>query len=271
MTARSVRETITPETAAEMLKKNVDNRPVSKAHVSRLACAMKRAEWDFNGSTIKVSVGGRLLDGQHRLLACVESGCSFDTLVVYGLPNECFATIDQASRSRKVSDVLAIDYGASMRNVTAALSVLYQFKEQGGIENYNTKVMAGFTVEAAREMLIRHPRLIDCVSHSQNARVWRNAYCACLYYLFYTVDATLGQEFIDVMRNGSSDVKRPFNLFREGLIRMRIASAQPDTQAAAARAIKAFNAEISGRSVSVLVWKVNEEFPRISGLDYESI
>jgi hypothetical protein len=262
---------ITPEIAASMLTTNVRNRPISRKHVTRLAEAMRRGDWELNGSTVKVAATGRLLDGQHRLSACVESGVAFDTLVVCGLPEETFSTIDQVSSGRKIADVLAIENGANMKNVAAALAVIYQFGTFHELPANDGPARDQFSVGVARAMLAKHPGVIDSVAASNVIPIWRNAQCAAVHYLFGMVDGELANDFADVMRNGSSQIRRPFNVFREGLIRLRSSSATPNRRDAAARAIKAFNAERSGRRVGILTWRSNEEFPQIDGLDYDSI
>ena len=195
---------ITPRIAAELLTQNSINRPMSVSHVRRLAESMKRGEWDLNGTTIKVSTSGRLLDGQHRLTACVDAGVPFDSLVVYGLEDEAFATIDQGAKSRKISDVLSIEAGANMKNVTAALFALHQMREYQQITGSSATASAGFSAAVAREMLHRHPGIVASVGVSNGTPLWRNAYCACLHYVFGIVDVDLASEFAEVLRNGSS-------------------------------------------------------------------
>lgn len=268
---RTVQRTITPELAAAMLATNTKNRPISRSHVEKLASSMRRGEWDMNGTTIKIASTGRLLDGQHRLTACVESECAFETLVVYGLPESSFSTIDQISKTRRISDVLSIDTGVNMKNVAAALMVLYHVRSSGDVGVSTGRLCDGFSVSVAREMLAKHPGIVESVSVSNSITIFRNAQCAALHYLFGLVDMDLAGEFAEVMRHGSSKLKRPFNIFREGIIRIRASSAVPGRREAAARAIKAFNAERTGKSVGILTWRSSEEFPVIDGLDYDSI
>lgn len=271
LSVSTVQKTITPEIAVAMLATNAMNRPLSPAHVARLAGSMQRGEWELNGATIKVAETGRLLDGQHRLTACVESGRPFTTLVVSGLPESSFATIDQISRGRKISDVLSIETGANMKNVAAGLMVLYQMRELHEVTVSTGKSCDGFSVSVAREMLLKHPGIVESVSVSNSITLFRNAQCAALHYLFGVVDGDLARDFADVMRHGSTRLRRPFHMFREGIIRLRNSSAIPSRRDASARAIKAFNAERDGRSIGILTWRSNEEFPLIDGLDYDSI
>lgn len=104
--------TITPEMASAILKHNTNNRSISRMRVRMYADAMKRGQWKINGESIKTSrnpVTGevKLLDGQHRLIACVESGMPFTTLAVSDLEESVFSVIDRG-RPRNNNDVLAI-------------------------------------------------------------------------------------------------------------------------------------------------------------------
>jgi len=89
-------ETITPRQATKLLESNVENnRPISDRHVQSLARDMKEGNWAENGETIKVCPQGSVLDGQHRLWACVVSNRPFTTAVVRGVEN-----LDNVDRNR---------------------------------------------------------------------------------------------------------------------------------------------------------------------------
>jgi hypothetical protein len=67
---------------------------------------MRTGNWTLNGESIKFSEDPRtLLDGQNRLLACIEAETPFTTLVAYDLPHSTQDTMDTAT-SRIFSDVL---------------------------------------------------------------------------------------------------------------------------------------------------------------------
>ena len=92
-------EVITPAVAAEYLRLyNQGNRKPNKAQVAYYAKMMNEGEWELNGESIKFSGSGetlRLLDGQHRLMACVEANVPFETLVVRDIEEKTFDTLDQ--------------------------------------------------------------------------------------------------------------------------------------------------------------------------------
>jgi len=79
---------LTPEKAMEMLDRNKNNRPLSDSHVQRIAGQIRAGKWIFNGDTIKISDDGEVVDGQHRLWACIESKKPIETVIVYGVPRE---------------------------------------------------------------------------------------------------------------------------------------------------------------------------------------
>jgi hypothetical protein len=87
---------ITPELAKHLLgTTNHDNRPLKPAHIKMLSTALKNDEWMLNGETIVFSKSGRLLDGQHRLTACINTGKAFQTVIIKGIEDEAaFGTID---------------------------------------------------------------------------------------------------------------------------------------------------------------------------------
>ncbi len=99
---------ILPEYASELLARNINNRSLSDTTVKRYVAEMKAGNWQLNGDTIRIDINNNLLDGQHRLTACVISQMPFETLVVSELPSNVFKTID-TGKIRKASDTLKIE------------------------------------------------------------------------------------------------------------------------------------------------------------------
>lgn len=110
---------MSPELATHLLEKNDDNRPISMQHVKMLAGAMKRGEWKLTHQPIAIAPSGRLLDGQHRLWAVVESGVTIDCVVIRDVPEDTFDCIDIGKR-RSISDVLGGD--KAMIGVSTAMA-----------------------------------------------------------------------------------------------------------------------------------------------------
>jgi hypothetical protein len=100
-------DNITPQIAKTLLEHNTHNRPLNLPHVKFLAKQMKQGQWKMDGDPIKVSATGRILDGQHRLHAIVESDTTQQIIILYNVPDESFSVID-TGRVRQAADVLSI-------------------------------------------------------------------------------------------------------------------------------------------------------------------
>lgn len=117
----AVMSIIMPELAARIVNVedglNTRNRPTRKREIDRYAADMVAGRFWFNGDSVRFTVGGWLGDGQNRLWACVKAGQPFAAVMVFGIPNEAYDTIDQGKR-RDHADVLA-QLGAKFPRDTA--------------------------------------------------------------------------------------------------------------------------------------------------------
>lgn len=94
-----------------MIAKNTSNiRNVNWRVVHKYARAMQMGLWQFNGEPIVFDEDGVLKNGQHRLLAVLESGVAIKALVIKGTSrnvdtyDECFArTLKQRASAEGLS------------------------------------------------------------------------------------------------------------------------------------------------------------------------
>lgn len=131
----SVVQTITPSFAEGVLgeqeKLGVINRKVIPTVVDFYAKQMAAGQWRMNGQAI-VFNGHRLLDGQHRLRAVVQAGASVQMLVVRGVPEDAFVTLD-TGRKRQASDVLSIDGHTNVAVLAGATNLILQYLGLGSM------------------------------------------------------------------------------------------------------------------------------------------
>lgn len=99
--------TVTPEHAERWLGRNVQNRNLRQSTVDVYARDMLAGNWMMTGEAVKFNRNGRLLDGQHRLAAVVQSGCSIPMLIVSGLADATQNVMDSGVK-RTAADVLRI-------------------------------------------------------------------------------------------------------------------------------------------------------------------
>lgn len=153
--------TITPEIAAAWLDQNKINRKVKKSVVTKYAADMKARRWLLSFDAIRFSVDGDLLDGQHRLLACIAADTPFTSQVVYNLPAEMRSVIDTGA-SRSVADVLTFHDVTSPIHCASVARWVWAAKNGIG----PSVGRAAISAQHVMEILARHPRIISSINIS---------------------------------------------------------------------------------------------------------
>ena len=118
--------TITPQIARELIADTIGftQRVSHKATIQSYAEAMKRGEWKLSYEPIILGVHGNVLNGLHRLKACVEADVSFDALIVGGADDQIFDTLDNG-RIRTLADRLSSKNYANYTTVASSIAFLY--------------------------------------------------------------------------------------------------------------------------------------------------
>lgn len=120
-----------PAQAKILLSNNPSNRKPSKKRVEELANEMMAGRWMQNGDTIRIGKNKVLLDGQHRLMAIVESGVSLELAIAYDLDPNVFSTIDRGKK-RSTADILHITGERNAAEVAATCRwiLMYRFSDR---------------------------------------------------------------------------------------------------------------------------------------------
>ena len=101
-------EFITPEKAQFYLEKNFENnRKISTNNLEELKKEMKNSRFILSDSAICLDVDGTLVNGQHRLLAVVQTGMTQPFLVVKNMPSKSKQIMD-VGKSRCMSDRITV-------------------------------------------------------------------------------------------------------------------------------------------------------------------
>lgn len=196
-------ETVTPKTAAKWLAKNTHNRHLRTRLVDRLARDMTAGKWQTNGDAIRFSEEGTLLDGQHRLTACVESGAKFTTVVIRGLDPETMHTVDQGAK-RSGGDVLKLRGEQYANDLANALGWLWSM-EQGQAYIRNSLKP---TPDEMFEVLDRFPEVRPCVKamriNAFNTIGRGRGMFAAFYTTIYRYDQERADEFMQRVITGAN-------------------------------------------------------------------
>lgn len=99
-------ETVTPERAKHLLDtSNFDNRKLRPGTVQKYASTMLNGAWRTSPETLIISKTGRMLNGQHRLHAIIQSGVACTFLFVRGVDDKVYEVLDRGAL-RSVADAL---------------------------------------------------------------------------------------------------------------------------------------------------------------------
>lgn len=244
---------ITPKIATEWLERHDDvvrarggdalNRNMNDDLANKYGAMMKAGEWLKNGETIKIASSGRILDGQHRLWGCVNLDASFVSLVVNGVDEEAFVTID-IGRSRKPSDFLTVDGVPNGAVVAAAARIIigYRRRDMKRIHMISTPEIVAFCKA--------NPRLVESGSKAVTCRaIAPVSTCAAWHFLFSETSAEDADRFIEDIRAGVGLSRGdPVLALRERLIKNRASKAKLPAKEIFIIGLRAWNDRRGGRS-----------------------
>lgn len=131
---------ITPEVARKWLKTNIENRNLSPQNLRYLVNQIKEGKWRFNGETIIFDDSGCLIDGQHRLEACVAANKPIISNVTFGIERSTFVTMDSGKQRNSADTLSTMSYKKNAQAISSAarlvMSVMYGSKGlvSGGIK-----------------------------------------------------------------------------------------------------------------------------------------
>ncbi|MBT1162858.1 hypothetical protein [Bifidobacterium sp. SO1] len=259
--------TITPQMARQMLGHNENNRNVSKQRVNQLATEMKRGAWRVNGDSIRFSVPGRLLDGQHRLLACIQANVPFQTFVVRGLPDKVQETMD-TGKPRTMGNIMQIRGESDTVRVASVLRAVY-LTEQLGLEAGASNNITPSRIEQL-EFFDQTPQIRDLTQagvsfYRASNKLLSPAMYACLYWTLSKISMDDADEFFSKLETGADLEKgSPILALRNYLIsalQSRAAASAYQRRRTVAMVVKAWNKWRDGKPVQMFRFGDNEAFP----------
>lgn len=196
--------TITPDLAREWTLLNTRNRAVRYNRVAKFARDMAAGKWLLNGETIKIVTDGTILDGQHRLYACMQAEVPFDSIVIRGLPVEAQDTIDTGA-ARSMADQFGL-HGEANAALLASIT-RWSWKWGRGVKTTGEANLDPTHIEMIA-FLDAEPRLRDATAWADRARrchpkvngsVWGMA-----WMLFHGSDPLAADVFLHKVTTGEN-------------------------------------------------------------------
>lgn len=263
---RSGQMTVTPEQAQRILaERNIRNRNLSSATVAKYARDMAAGNWLLNGDAVRFAADGTLLDGQHRLAAIIKAGCTIRTFVVWNLPVEAQATMDDG-RKRTMANVLELD-GRDAHSKTVASILRRAILLEKGVIDGSGGGSAAPTKSEMQAYYVDHPDILSAAAVADQMRATRGIRCAA---------STVGLAYLLCARRSQSDADEFFRMLRTGagltenhpalVLRNKLAidgstRLRTETGEALAWFFRAWNAYRAGRTVKILRFKAGDHFP----------
>lgn len=212
-------ETITPAMAARWLDEEVNsrNRNLNAKKVTQYARDMEEGRWEFNNDAICFDKAGVLLNGQHRLSACVMSGKSFKAVVIRNMAEKAQDVMDQ-HMVRNVSGILQIGGHMRTSRLAGALRALINIK-------YASEAFNHYRPTASEQvaLLKKHPLLEESVAYvDKTSRGISSSLLAAIHYVAKHIlkEPDKADAFVQVFASGvPAYPSDPAHALRENALR----------------------------------------------------
>jgi hypothetical protein len=254
---------VTPQTATKWLEHNRNNRNIRDQHVELLARDMREGHWKFNGDTVRFDEHGNLADGQHRLWAILHSGTTQQMLVVRGITEDAFDTIDSGAL-RTSGDALK-RRGFHLGPHVAACVRILKWYHAGRIEwNVHRRMTHTEIVEYAMDNE-GIQMAVDRVKYSpQFKKLSAGAPLAAITFLAYKNDPDLAEQFLIGVEGGEGlsegDARRTY---REWMLHKHQQSIRYQMPIEFSITARAFNAYAADKPVKLLRFDEKMDIPAI--------
>lgn len=259
-------ESITPEIAKQMLSRNKKNRPLNERNMQIMVADMKGGTFNLTGDTIKFSVEGDLLDGQHRLHAIVKSNTTQQMMVARGLESESFKYID-IGKKRSAGDVLGIMGMKYPHRVAAVTKFIMMFKNgnyAGAMySDAASKVTHAKISEYAEENLDSITESMRFGFDKEN-KIVPPVLLSAMHFIFKSINSNDADEFSWKLASGANLTKdNPIYVLRQKMIMDIRQQKKIRSLEQLALFCKAWNLYRKNQRVSTLKWDgLKDPFPK---------
>lgn len=259
---------ITPEWAERMLLQNNEgNRSIDRRKMMSYVRDMQDGKWNFTGEPIILDENNNILEGQHRLNACMISKVSFRAILITGIRrSEAFLSMGTGA-PRRAADTLKIMGYLNSKVLQAAAKILWMYEHDtlGKKADYPSNAELISVIE-------RNPGLTDWVKGEFLKKVpGPGSLMSVARYLFGKVDPKKAEEFFEGLASGAGlKAGSPVLQLREKLMTGMHQRHKMTQYEAGALLFKAYNAFLLDRDDVRLTFKNTkkgkEAFPKLLGL-----
>lgn len=241
---------IDPPFASRLLATNPEHqRSISTANLRKIEQSIREDKFYMTGQPVIVDENGRLLDGQHRLQAVVNTGIGIWTVYVGHVPAEYFKFMD-CGKARTFSDVLKTTGHGATNTLAATVTRLAEY-----LRNPSSVGSAGiFAHSELLDVVEAAPRLDDAIRAVAPCKhILSASQIAWLYYLAREADPEKADYFFRALATGDHLLRTsPIFLLRLRIINDRAEGFHPTPRETQALLIKAWNLYMEGKQIKQL-------------------
>lgn len=193
---------------------NLGNRNLRRQKVLQYAQDMRSGHWQTSGQAIQFDWDGRLIDGQHRCEAVIESGVAIRVLVVNGLDPRSREVIDTGAK-RTGGDALRFAGFTQDPTVTAAVARIADARENGYLRTAmatSIPTLSSSDIIAWAEL---NPEVVSAISlarrTAKSINIQPSVWAYCLFEIEKVgANATVGfaESIADMRLDGKGDPRR---------------------------------------------------------------
>jgi len=257
---------VTPQMATQILEEQealaadsvYKQRRLDKGRIGQYAREMRTGNWRLNGEAIQFN-GARLLNGQHRLHAVVQSNVVVPMLIVRGVDGDAFRTIDQG-KVRNINDIIDTMGLSYRREVSSGAKVALCY-ERCGVprplpkDRPTTRETLDYLLQNEQDLLTAAALAVSCnVSH--------RAGLTALFFLGRKRHE-LHQFALDLRDGVNLQKDQPVRLLRDRLLLNMASTAKLHIEVSFALSIKAWNATLRKQPLGRLRYSASEDYPEM--------
>jgi hypothetical protein len=262
--------TITPGDASLLLSANEGNRKIRDHRVAQYAAIMRAGGWMLTGDAIVIDRDGNLINGQHRLMAVIESGRPCPFVVLRGADPASYSVMDTGS-PRSAVDLFRHNgvprYASDCSGIARLVHAWRAGKAPGvRINATSPDYPTGGDLYA---VYCDYRAEIDwaAMAAGECQRISAKSQLGFAFALI-AIEAglDLAAEFMRLVSPKNRDPQGgdyPPRVLREHLMALRAERKNPHTSEVAYKVVSAYNAWREGRSILRLSYQEGARFPEV--------
>lgn len=264
---------MTPSLAKKLLSTMVNNRNLNKNSLSKIIEDIETGQWvSNNGESIKINNEGRLMDGQHRLQAIINTNKPLEIYITFNCHINSINTVDTGA-ARTLYNVLKIN-NIKYYNTVGALIQSESVIIKGNSVRYISQSTSVKSYPRIVELAKENADYLNFVCKESDKLYKKFSLISFSFYakyfnVLYKIDEDVCFSFFNQLADGI-DAESPIYLLRKALINDSSKSIKKMSNVEKeALFIKCWNHYVNGTDLKSLRWAAGrEDFPKLQRIEY---